>query len=60
MAWARAGSRKIRSIGDEKALGQAGGKIVLPCDSGAAANFDFKAMTGGSPRSYPAPRFPTG
>ena len=33
----------------KKLLATAGGKIILPCDHAAAANFDFKAMTGDKP-----------
>jgi len=33
----------------KKLLAGAGGKIILPCDHSAAANFDFKAMTGDKP-----------
>ena len=44
----------------KKLLGQAGGKIVLPSDHSAAANFDFKAMTGDKPTVVPGEAIPDG
>ena len=39
-------------------LAKAGGKIVLPVDHGATANFDFKAMTGDKPTVVPGANIP--
>jgi phosphoglycerate kinase len=41
-------------------LAQAGDKIMLPCDHAAAANFDFKAMTGDKPTVIADANIPDG
>jgi phosphoglycerate kinase len=44
----------------KKLLAGAGGKIILPSDHAAAANFDFKAMTGDKPTVVGEANIPDG